>query len=195
MTISDPNNYNFEWSEKSVEKLQSKEAILFRNDYYSHIKSIYDSVISTLSAEDQELVRLDYRTLFVAIDSAYLDIGQAEGFHNLNNGVSASKVGASLASWVNRLKPIHFKGNISSETAPFLNSVLALEAGWSVKLVFLYAETNLQTEDRPTSAADIVREMIREYGYGNVLIYKLMWRNPDFKTMSTLFSLLPPQEY
>jgi hypothetical protein len=194
MALDTSNVYQFEWSEKSKEQLKDVRAAYFRDDYIGHCLSVLKRNINHLSKSDRDLVRPDMRILFLAIDSAYLDLMHAEGSHNLDNGVSADKIGAALTCWINRLKPLHFSARMSAEDSPFLNSIFALEVGWGVKAVFAASKYYAQVpKDKATvMAADQVREMIKESKVGNDLIYTLMWRNPDFKYLSTLFSLLKP---
>ncbi|MDX8412762.1 MAG: hypothetical protein R8J85_01615 [Mariprofundales bacterium] len=121
-------------------------------------------------------ITLDYTSLGIALNSAYIDIYMSTFLHEMNGGPSPSKHGAAIASWINIIKPMQFP-NGSKESCVYINSHWALLTGLMVKF---------QMEERKCTLYDALHENKKL----NELIYTLVWRSPSYKELTTLFQFI-----
>ncbi len=167
------------WSSQLREKLRDHEtAGKFRIDITNnYLNPAFRSVQSQIPHPYGKLIKQpDPQLTYVAIDSAFLDLEQADAFHELQNGPSLIKVAAAVTCWLNRFKPLQFNGSFDHELVVFINPLFALEVGMAILA---------SASDEPVASFE---EKTRRFT--NTLIYVLTWRNPGFRELATLFEFL-----
>lgn len=118
------------------------------------------------------------------MESAFLDLCHADHFHELDGGPSANKTAAALAAWINQIKPIQILRLIDDVTAAEINARFALNIGIATKIV----NENPAYDDEQSIA--VAREIIEERERkARLILYTLVWRNPTFRTLSSMFEL------
>lgn len=187
--------YELNWSQDLAEQLKSEKAIGFRNHILLFVLEAYNAFL--LHSNSSEILKISQAKintsiLGCALDSALLDLMQADVFHDLKDGPNSSKVGAALTCWLNRFKPIQLPELVKDPKlepeVPMLNAMFALEVGWAFKWCLDEQERNPNV---PVSVAvKHLHDVIKERQTANNLVYTLMWRNPGFKELATLFEFM-----
>lgn len=185
MTSSEPHLF---FSKDLQKELASPEAVAFRQTYLPMAVQFFAAVRDSQASEDKDAFRLDTPTLATAVDSAFLDLDRANAFHELKGGPSAAKVGAAISSWVNRLKPIQLMRDLNEVVACEINARYALSLGLAIKFVNTPDTQQAYTQNQALAVAkETLNENPRK---GQLLLYSMIWRNPDFRMLSTVFELL-----
>lgn len=184
--------YKFSLSPEIEEKLRGDACFNFVKPILGYIYEVYPELLDGLPDDVQQICNLDPQLTLAAIHSAYIDLWQAERFHDLKGGPSPVRMAAAVTCWINRFKPIQFtKDTEDSVICLFLNSIFALETGWSLKLSLENEmATPLERGNYRTLALAHIKEVITEGDRGNILVYALMWRNPSFRELVTLFEFV-----
>ncbi|MDQ6951842.1 MAG: hypothetical protein Q9M26_09265 [Mariprofundales bacterium] len=154
------------------EKLREKKAKDFTLGIANYAKKMFVHFNDSVGYD----ITLDYTSLGIALNSAYIDIYISTFLHEMDGGPSPSKHGAAIASWINIIKPMQFP-NGSQESCVYINSHWALLTGLMVKF---------QMEERKGALYEVLHENKKL----NALIYTLVWRNPSYKELTTLFQFI-----
>lgn len=177
---------NIHLSKKIQELLETPKAKDFRFHAMLYCSLAYQS-LSPRYPNWMSISRLDTQMTSLAVDSAFIDLERDEAFHDYDNGPAPEKVGAALAAWIARLRPIHQTEDLKDRCMiAFLNPLFALQVGWSYSEALKRTVPPHQARGTVEDVAEMVKlrwEEVRD------IIYTLHWRNPNYRQMTLIFSL------
>lgn len=148
-------------------------------------KEFTRKVIEIVYKAHEKVIRdLPFATKFhsylavTAIQSAYLDVYHTAELHEMEDDApSAEKKGAAVTCWINRFRPLQLVEQTTDYRCAFVNSTVALMSG--LELIW--------SEKQKIGTPD---EVLADTNRLNNLMYLLLWRNPSYKILSTMFELL-----
>lgn len=111
-------------------------------------------------------------------ESAYIELSTKHSLHDLDGGPSAAKKSAAIATWINRHKPLKFTIDFENDVVAFANSLAAYYTGLTIKL------------DEDGRDLSNISEFLEENIHTPQFLYDLMWRSPDYRQLTTVFSLI-----
>jgi len=169
--------FNIHISEKVLERLDTEEAGEYILKAVEYMYVGLEVFLTFVPKEKRDYYYVNVSLAEIAAEAAYIDVFHKNDLHDLNDGPSTTKHGAALAAWVNRHHPIQVTGDFEDDSLAFTNAFVALVSGLSL----MWNEEGRVVTD----LAEIVAEDKR---IGS-LIYDLMWRCPDYRQITTIFSL------
>ncbi len=161
------------YSQEIQRELSSNHA----KDFVLRVAPYAKRIFLELEKHLPDTMVLEFSLLGVALNSAYIEMFVATQLHELEGGPSPDKHAAAVASWINRIKPIQFPSGIARKEYVYLNSHFALLTGLLMKFGL---------EKRK----GILHEVLAENKAINELIYVMVWRNPSYRELTTLFRFI-----
>ena len=168
--------FGIQRGEKITELLNTAEARDFKASALEHFWVSYEVFREYLRPGEEDIPKPNISLAMSAIESAYVDLKRADNMHEMEDGPSPSQFAAALIAWLNRFRPVQVPEEADQDWLPFMNAIIALQAG----LILKWQNEGIRT---------IPREIIEEGHYWEPLIYELMWRNPGYRELSTLLGI------
>ena len=161
------------FSKKNSDLVATPDSEAFIGDTIEHAYHYFKKQNKVLG----DVSHLNLHLLATAAASACIDVNSSTLIHDMNDGASIDKKAAAVCCWLNRLKPVQLSKGVSIEGCAYFNAHLALLVGVSWLL---------PKEDY----IGCKLESMYESGKLNHLLYTLVWRNPSYKELTTLFQFL-----